>query len=95
MTGTPRVAATGHWFDEDGTRLPAGEVHTWYPGQNQTLCGLPLSRAGLERFAGVSWADVMPESGGAADAVSRVCRRCAAGSGRHRGRRWTRTDARP
>jgi hypothetical protein len=93
--GNPRVAATDQWLDDDGRRLPAGEVHAWEPGQNQTVCGLPLSRAALRRFAGVTWSDVMPETGGAADAVTRVCPRCAAASGRHRGRAWVRRDPRP
>jgi hypothetical protein len=95
MSGAARVAATGQWIDDDDHRLPAGEVHVWFPGQNQTLCGLSLSRSALQRFAAVSWGDVMPESGGAADAVQRVCPRCAAAAGRDRGRSWTRTAPRP
>ncbi|CAM3130195.1 MULTISPECIES: hypothetical protein [Streptomyces] len=93
------VAASGRWFDEDdGRRLPAGEVHAWEPGTNQTVCGLALSRSQLARFPHVEWPDILPESGGAADRVQRVCPRCAAVAGR-RGPdarpRWHRTDPRP
>ncbi|MDW3845266.1 hypothetical protein NMK34_01440 [Micromonospora sp. BRA006-A] len=35
---TPGVVAAGR----ERRRL-GGEVHAWLPGQNQTLCGLPLS----------------------------------------------------
>ena len=30
------VAATGSWTDPDGIRAPAGEVHAWRPGMNET-----------------------------------------------------------
>ncbi len=85
------VAASGQWTDEeDGRRrLPAGEVHAWEPGRNETVCGLSLSRSQLVRFPHVSWPDTFPESGGAADRVPRVCRRCGSVAG-HRG-----GDARP
>ncbi|MFE5394002.1 hypothetical protein ACFQ9U_05495 [Streptomyces sp. NPDC056568] len=84
------VAASGDWWDpEDNRRLPAGEVHAWERGMNQTVCGLSLHRSRLSRFAAVPWTDVLPESGGAADEVRRVCPRCAAAAGR-RG-----ADARP
>ncbi|MEU0666551.1 hypothetical protein ABZ508_21800 [Streptomyces lavendulocolor] len=85
------VAASGRWTDEEEgrRRLPAGEVHAWEPGMNQTVCGLSLSRSRLDRFPHVTWEDALPESGGAADRVRRVCPRCASVAGR-RG-----TDARP
>jgi hypothetical protein len=91
------VAASGQWRDPDGGRMPAGEVHAWEPGTNQTRCGLALSRSQLARFPHVSWADVQPDSGGHADAVALVCPRCAAAvSGRRRDRhRWSRLDPRP
>jgi hypothetical protein len=90
------VAATGEWTDPDGARVPAGEVHAWEPGTNQTRCGLSLHRSRLTRFSHVRWEDVQPESGGSADAVQRVCPRCAAAQGRRTGRRsWTRTNPRP
>lgn len=91
------VAASGTWRDpDDGVRAPAGEVHAWVPGTNQTVCGLALSREGLQRFPHIGWADVQPASGRYADEVTTVCRRCAAGMGQRRDeRRWTRVDPRP
>ncbi len=93
------VAASGRWTDEeDNVRLPAGEVHAWEQGMNQTVCGLSLSRSRLDRFPHVTWTDVIPESGGAADRVQRLCPRCASVAGR-RGAdarpRWRRTNPRP
>ncbi|MEU6724706.1 hypothetical protein ABZ917_13430 [Nonomuraea wenchangensis] len=97
--GEPSVAASGQWRDDDGVRMPAGEAHAWQPGTNQTLCGLQLSRARLLRFHHVRWPEVFPESGGAAEEISEVCRKCVAASGRrsHRGwsGSWTRTSPRP
>jgi hypothetical protein len=95
------VAATGQGSDpDDGTRLPAGEVHGWWHGLNETVCGLSLSRSQLLRFRGVRWADVQPESGGAADLVQAVCPRCSAalrprGASDRGGTGWRRTDPRP
>jgi hypothetical protein len=87
------VAASGAWTDPDGIRRPAGEVHGWRPGTNQTVCGLALSRSRLDRYPHVDWADVQPESGRHADEVGRVCPRCAAAE-RPR-RRDTRRRRRP
>lgn len=97
MSGTAGVAATDDVLDEDGIRLPAGEVHGWWRGQNETLCGLSLHRSRLRTFGGLVWADVQPESGGSADAVQAVCPRCrAAVEGRTSKRRgWTRESPRP
>ncbi|MFE0819210.1 hypothetical protein [Streptomyces sp. NPDC058847] len=93
------VAASGRWWDEEDSRwLPAGEVHAWEQGMNQTVCGLSLHRSRLARFPAVGWGDVLPESGGAADAVRRVCPRCAAAVGRRgAGDRpgWRRVNPRP
>jgi hypothetical protein len=90
------VAASSQWVDPDGVRMPAGEVHAWEPGTNQTLCGLALSRSQLRRFPHVTWADVQPNTGRNADEVGRVCPRCAAATGRRRDSRpWSRTDPRP
>ncbi|MFE0809242.1 hypothetical protein ACFW34_17425 [Streptomyces sp. NPDC058848] len=93
------VAASGRWWDEEDSRwLPAGEVHAWEQGMNQTVCGLSLHRSRLARFPAVGWGDVLPESGGAADAVRRVCPRCAAAAGRRgSGDRpgWRRVNPRP
>jgi hypothetical protein len=72
------VAASSEWTDPDGVRRPAGEVHAWTHGTNQTLCGLALSRSRLGRYPHVDWDDILPESGRHADAVRRVCPRCAA-----------------
>jgi hypothetical protein len=91
------VAAAGRWTDpDDGIRYPAGEVHAWAPGRNETVWGLSLSKSGLDRFPHVSWADVQPESGRHADAVQAVCRRCRAAQGARRDERsWTRTNPWP
>lgn len=90
------VAASDQWTDPDGYRMPAGSVHGWLPGTNQTLCGLQLSRSRLVRFPHVEWADVQPATGRDADRVADVCPRCAAALGRRRDeRRWRRVDPRP
>jgi hypothetical protein len=90
------VAATDSWKDPDGYRMPAGVVHAWRPGTNQTLCGLSTSRSRLARFSHVEWADAQPATGRDADQVAEVCHRCAAAMGQRRdSRRWTRTDPRP
>lgn len=90
------MAASGRWTDPDGYRSPAGTVHAWLPGTNQTLCGVPLSRARLLRFPHIQWADVQPATGRDADRVQEVCPRCAAGMGRRRDERpWQRVNPRP
>lgn len=90
------VVATGQWTGPDRMRAPAGEVHAWVPGQNQTLCGRALSRERFVWFSHVGWADVQPATGRHADEVTQVCPRCAAGMGARRGeRRWRRVDPRP
>ncbi len=91
-----QVASSGDRLDDDLGRVPAGEVHGWYRGQNQTVCGLSLSRSRLRTFPGLSWADVQPASGGWADHVQDVCPRCrSAVEGRVPRRGWTRRDPRP
>ena len=91
------VAATGQWVDpDDGIRYPAGGVHAWRQGRNETVCGLALSRSQLTRFPHVGWPDVQPESGRHAEEVQEVCRRCRAAQGARRDDRgWTRTNPRP
>lgn len=90
------VAASGRWTDPDGYRSPAGTVHAWVPRTNQTLCGVPLSKAGLLRFPHIQWADVQPATGRDADQVQEVCPRCAAGMGQRRDERpWKRVNPRP
>lgn len=79
------VAASSTWTDPDGVRRPSGEVHRWVPGTNQTVCGLSLHRSRLDRFPHTDWEDIKPESGRHADAVQRMCPRCAAAArGPHR-----------
>ena len=92
-----KVAATDDWLDEDHVRHPAGEVHGWLRGRNQTLCGLSLHRSRLRAFADVEWDDVQPASGGRADQVQAVCPRCrSAVEGRtSKVRSWTRDSPRP
>jgi hypothetical protein len=93
---TASVAASGRWIAPDGVRLPAGVVHAWVRGTNQTVCGVALSREDLNRFPHVTWADVQPSTGRDADEVEHVCSRCAAGMGARRDeRRWARVDPRP
>jgi hypothetical protein len=91
------VAASGSWTDpDDHYRSPTGTVHAWLPGTNQTLCGVPLSKARLIRFPHIQWSDVQPATGRDADQVQEVCPRCAAAMGRRRDeRRWQRTNPRP
>ena len=90
------VAASSTWTDPDGVRMPAGEVHAWERGTNQTCCGPALSRSRLRRFSHVSWPDVQPATGRDADQVQRVCPRCAAAMGQRRDDKgWTRTNPRP
>ena len=90
------VTATDTWTDPDGFRVPAGHVHAWLPGTNQTLCGVPLSRSGLRRFPHIDWVDVQPATGRDADRVADVCPRCAAAMGRRRDTKpWTRANPRP
>ncbi|MGW5663210.1 hypothetical protein ACWEWG_24380 [Streptomyces sp. NPDC003758] len=94
-----RVAASDRlWDEDDGRWPPGGEVHAWEPGADQTVCGRSLHRSRLAAFHGVDWLDILPETGGAADAARRVCPRCASVAGRRdvdagRGRR--RTNPRP
>lgn len=70
------VAASDSGDDPDGGRLPRGEVHGWWHGQAETVCGLMVRRSDLATFPALSWADVQPASGGAADLVQQVCPRC-------------------
>lgn len=76
----PSVAASSTWHDADNVRQPAGDVHAWRPGTNQTLCGTPLSRARLDRFQHVLWADAlwMAQTAEPGAPIMALCRRCAA-----------------
>jgi hypothetical protein len=80
MPSTAAVAASGEWTDDTGVRQPAGEVHAWQPGHNQTLCGLPLRRTAMRRFPHVLFdfqpSDVLTGT----DPIGRICPRCLAAS---------------
>ncbi|SCE78023.1 hypothetical protein GA0070612_0989 [Micromonospora chokoriensis] len=96
--GSPAVAASGEEVGPDGVRQPGGEVHAWLPGQNQTVCGLALSRTRLRRFPHVrfdySGTDVLTD----ADAVGWICPRCLAETTGRRGMEkhgWVRHSPRP
>lgn len=95
VTIVAMVAASSQWRDENGVRQPAGEVHAWRPGQNQTLCGLPLRRAALRSYPHVSFeyaaTDVLTEE----DEVRRICPRCLAATGGRRDRRSRRRGTSP
>ncbi|MEU2612246.1 hypothetical protein ABZ570_11775 [Micromonospora sp. NPDC007271] len=97
LSSTPAVAASSEVTGPDGVRRPGGAVHAWLPGQNQTVCGLPLSRTRLRRFPHVPFdyasTDVLTE----ADPEGYVCPRClAATQGRRAGEKsWVRTNPRP
>jgi hypothetical protein len=99
MPRVPRdaaVAASSEWTDPDGFRSPAGSVHAWLQGTNQTLCGLQLSRSRLLRFPHLQWVDVLPATGRDADRVADVCPKCTAGMGSRRDEKpWRREDPRP
>ncbi|MCM0675842.1 hypothetical protein NCC78_14260 [Micromonospora phytophila] len=98
MSSTPAVAASGEEIGPDGVREPGGEVHAWLPGQNQTVCGLQLSRTRLRRFPHVKFDYTGTDQLTEADAVGWICPRClAASDGRRRGekRNWVRESPRP
>ncbi|MCW2638522.1 MAG: hypothetical protein JWP76_828 [Dactylosporangium sp.] len=91
------VASSGEWTDDDGVRQPAGEVHGWIPGTNQTVCGLALSRSRLRRFPHVRWEYVATDVLTGTDQVGWICPRCtaAAGGPRPDRRSWSRVNPRP
>ncbi|WP_082372775.1 hypothetical protein [Nocardia sp. NRRL S-836] len=80
MPATPAVAASSGWRDDEGVRMPSGDVHAWWPHQNQTLCGLPLHRARLDRFPHVLWIDAVwiHDTAAPGTPVIALCRRCTA-----------------
>lgn len=90
------VAASGSGPDpDDGRDLPAGEVHGWWHGQDETVCRLSLHRSRLRSFPALRWDDVQPSSGGSADLVLVVCARCRTALSTPGGDGWRRTDPRP
>ncbi|HLL65959.1 MAG TPA: hypothetical protein VK453_09455 [Micromonosporaceae bacterium] len=97
MAGGAAVAASGQWWGAEGVRLPAGEVHAWHPGTNQTLCGVPLARAGLRRFPHVRWDYRGSDELTATDQVGYICPKCLAATQPRRSQRrpWTRHTPRP
>lgn len=95
MRGHVSVAASDEWIDERGVRQPGGQVHAWRPGQNQTLCGLPLHRARLHRFPHVPFDYRSTDQITADDPVGWICPRCLAATGGRRRERWVRTAPRP
>ncbi|MGW0521694.1 hypothetical protein [Crossiella sp. NPDC003009] len=78
--GLAAVAASREWTGEDGVRLPAGDVHAWWPRTNQTVCGLALRRSQLAPFPHVVWPDAvwLTQSAEARDQLLRLCHRCTA-----------------
>jgi hypothetical protein len=89
------VAASSETTGADGVRMPAGEVHAWSPGTNQTVCGLPLSRSRLRRFPHVRFdfraTDVLTDQ----DEVGYICPRCVAATTARDARTWRRVAPRP
>jgi hypothetical protein len=70
-------------------------VHARLPGQNQTVCGLALSRTRLIRFPHVPFdfraSDVLT----AEDDIGYLCPRCMAATTRRDERGWRRVSPRP
>ncbi|SCL16588.1 hypothetical protein GA0074694_1680 [Micromonospora inyonensis] len=92
------MAASSEVPGDDGVRHPGGEVHAWLPGQNQTLCGLPLSRTRLRRFPHVPFDYSATDQLTGADPVGWICPRCLAAAGGRGGRHrqsWERQSPRP
>ena len=91
---TAAVAASSQERDEAGVRQPAGDVHAWEPGTNQTLCGLALSRSQLTTFPHVPFSRVADAS---RERPVHLCPRCSAATGRNRREKhsWTRDLPRP
>ena len=89
------TAASSAARGPDGVRVPAGEVHAWLSGQNQTVCGLALSRTRLIRFPHVPFdfraSDVLT----AEDEIGYLCPRCVAATTRRDERGWRRVSPRP
>jgi hypothetical protein len=93
VPATPAVAASAEWVDESGVRQPGGEAHAWQPGQNQTVCGLALTRSALRRFPHVPFEFRAIDVLTASDSIRWICPRCMAAT-RVRPRR-SRTFRRP
>jgi hypothetical protein len=89
------TAASSRAYGPDGVRVPAGEVHAWLPGTNQTVCGLALSRTRLLRFPHVPFdfraTDVLTDQ----DEIGYLCPRCVAATAGRGERAWKRVSPRP
>jgi hypothetical protein len=89
------TAASSQASGPDGVRVPAGEVHAWLPGTNQTVCGLALSRTRLLRFPHVPFdfraTDVLTDQ----DEIGYICPRCVAATTRRGERARKRVSPRP
>jgi hypothetical protein len=89
------TAASSEVIGTDGVRAPAGEVHAWLPGTNQTVCGLALSRTRLSRFPHVPFDFRATDTLTGDDVIGHICPRCVASTaGRDTGR-WKRVSPRP
>lgn len=77
-SGSVAVAASSQQTDAFGIRQPAGEVHAWHRGRNETVCGLSLSRSRLRRFPHVPFDFQSTDVLTAQDPIGRVCPRCLA-----------------
>ena len=89
------TAASSRVAGPDGVRVPAGVVHAWLPGTNQTVCGLALSRTRLLRFPHVPFDFRATDVLTAEDEVGYICPRCVAATTRRDARGWRRMSPRP
>jgi hypothetical protein len=92
------TAASSEVPGADGTRAPAGELHAWLPGTNQTLCGLALSRSRLIRFPHQRFDFRATDVTAAGEEIGYVCPHCVAATtprDQRDGRGWKRVAPRP
>ena len=89
------TAASSEARGSDGVRTPAGEVHAWLPGTNQTVCGLALSRTRLVRFPHVPFEFRASDVVTTEDDIGFICPRCVAATTRRDERGWRRVSPRP
>jgi hypothetical protein len=89
------TAASSEAVGPDGIRGPAGDVHAWLAGTNQTVCGLALSRTRLRRFPHVAFDFRGTDALTAEDAIGHICPRCVAATTARDTRPWKRVSPRP
>ncbi|MDI6104159.1 hypothetical protein QLQ12_36765 [Actinoplanes sp. NEAU-A12] len=92
------IAASSEVPGPDGARAPAGELHAWLPGTNQTLCGLALSRTRLMRFPHERFDFRASDTTAPGDDIGYICPRCLAATtprDQRQGRGWKRVAPRP